>query len=329
MWKIWLLPWKSDMSRSEQFAWPYRRLRQSPFGAESIWRISAGGGDLPVPVPVLWQGWDANSSATFHRSIRFDPLAVRLESGLADAPRVVFRIAVVAFTAGGRVKQPVWSQDVTGDGQQEFQISVELGLKQGSGLLGTGGLSTDLQLRTGVYLAESVSDAGVYAANRPGHVLFSDDTYISLDDNDTAVPMMAVSFKKGFLGITAPHADYYVGLEAIEDAFTSFRSSVVIYVNTDTGFDERLAEAQPEALADVYGGLALQLCMHLLLNGMLQEAESPYPTGTVGAVAEGFLAGAFPGRSFEALVQQLQVRPAEFVLRMRDLIARTSAGLSQ
>lgn len=312
-------------SSASRFAWPYRRPVESPFGPVSQWS-AAYGSMSPEPLLAEMPGWDAGSQCTCIRTVSVDPDAWKRNCGL-DPQHSVLHIAVTAETANGRLQELVWQREIGADTQNPVKIHLEFGTPDAPGFFGPGVLSGDLTLRTGVYLSEGGPEPKPLAAHRPGSILWSDSHRINLEEPESAVPIMPVSFKKGFMGITASAADFYVALEAIRDAGSLFRSSVMIYANVDTGFDHRLALLEPEAMSLVYAGLVTQLCMHLLLNDMLADSETPYEQGTVGSVAEGVLHGSFPGQSLAGISQIIRTRPAEYMVRMQDSAVRTTREL--
>lgn len=297
----------------------------SPFGQLSQWSV-AFGNMSPEPLLAELPGWDARSQCTCIRTIAIDSDNLCQESGL-DSSQTTLKVAVTAETGGGRLKEVVWEKNFPPQTSERVRLEISFGVADASGIMGTGVLAGDLVLRTGVYLVSGAEVAAPLTAARAGSVLWSDAHHIRLEGPDAGVPIMAVSFKKPFLGITASAADYFISLEAIRDANSQFRSSVMVYANTDTGFEQRLADAEPSALALVYQGLVTQLCMHLLLNGMLSESDVSFDPGTVGAVAAGVLTTAFPEKSMASITQMIRARPAEFMVRMQDSAIRATGAL--
>lgn len=312
-------------SAASRFAWPFRRPSESPFGQVSQWSVAYRNA-APEPLLSEMPGWDAGSRCSCVRTIAVNSTDLMQYCGL-DPQHSALRIAVTAETANGRLKQVVWEREIVSGTENPFKIQLDFGLPDAPGFFGPGVLSGDLTLSTGIYLSAGGPEPEALSATRPGSILWSDSHRINLEEPDSSVPIMPVSFKKGFLGITASAADFYVALEAIRDADSLFRSSVMVYANIDTGFEQRLAQLESEAMAMVYKGLVTQLCMHMLLNDMLTDTEVPYEQGTVGSVAEGTLGGAFPGKSLAGISQIIRTRPAEFMVRMQDSAARATREL--
>lgn len=299
----------------DNFTLPYRVARTSMQEAVSHWTVHIG--SKPYEDPDHIAGWDALLSFRCTRRIVIDMDAFLAETGLVgqDADCVLL---ITSITGQGRLRKILHEELLPYSGEFERLVVVEPE---------SSGLASELVLETTVALRNAREAArAAFVAWRPGSRLWSDKKRLPVEGTGARPVMRAIAFSDIYPGSLSREARYFIDLMGIENGESAISDSITIYLNTESGFAGRIQQRDPHALNDLYEGVALQLCLHVLNNGLLNDVPlTEYEPGSVGYTVAIWLSSAFGPIDYNGLQALARNEPARFMLGIQAGFERTGA----
>lgn len=283
-------------------AFPFLTLSDNAVDAGS-WMLRLNDNEQ-VPAGDYLPDWDYASRISLQRTVSVKKELAAAELAIPGS-NLALSLCIRAGTGVGRLPRSFISQQEHpfGDGTDTIVIDLEIPGNE---------LSSVLDLRTEIVLANSPSDPGPLSPSKPYERVWSETHRVRLEGEEPRFPIEVADFGNLLSGSIAVSAPWYVHWSP-GDWSRDFHGSMRLYLNKNhSSFIERVTEGDPETLRAIMADVMGQVCERFLELDDCETLAQGFEEGSLGSQAVSWISSAWPERDLGFVKSQMKSRPGTF-----------------